>query len=333
MILNSNRQIIYVNKDLRREFRMLSEEDFLGLRPGERFGCIRADHGDDGCGSTKFCSVCGLANAVAQSENGERAENECHLLVRDGAALNLGVRTTPFELEGERYIFCVIHDIGETKTKKVLERIFLHDMQNTVGTLYSIRDLIDELSHDELKEIVLEEAEVLMDELQSYRLMIHAESRDLVVKPEPVELRGLVHGIVGSLKRMQDFLDQPVELDISDGLSLKTDRVLLERVLKNLIKNGFEAEAGRGTVRVAVCETNGSCCPGGGILCTVSNPAVMPEEVQRGIFGKSPGNKGGGRGWGTYSVRLLTEAYLRGRVDFRSSEGEGTVFEVRVPSL
>jgi len=333
MILNSNRQIIFVNKDLRSELRMLPEEEVIGLRPGESFGCIRAVHGEDGCGSTKFCSVCSLANAVAQSERGERAESECYLLVRNGEALNLGVKTTPFELDGERYIFCVIHDIGETKTKKVLERIFLHDMQNTIGTLYSIRDLIDELSHDELKEIVVEEAEVLMEELQSYRLMIHAESRELVVKPEPVKLRSLIHGIGGSLKRMQDFLDQPLEVDVPEGLTLNTDRILLERVLKNLIKNGFEAEKGRGKVRVTACETDGADFPGGGIQCTISNPTVMPEADQINIFRKIPGKKGGGRGWGTYSVRLLTEAYLRGRVSFRSSPDEGTVFEVTVPSL
>ncbi|MFW5768454.1 MAG: sensor histidine kinase [Spirochaetota bacterium] len=333
LILNSNRQIIFVNKDLPSELRMLPEEEVIGLRPGESFGCIRAVHGEHGCGSTKFCSVCRLADAIARSENGERVESECHLLVRNGESLNLGVKATPFELDGDRYVFCVIHDIGETKTKKVLERIFLHDMQNTVGTLYSIRDLIDELSHEELKEIVVEEAEVLMEELQSYRLMIHAESRELVVKPEPVEIGGLLRGIVESLKRMQDFKDQPVEVDVPEGLSLNTDRILLERILKNLIKNGFEAEKGRGKVRVKVYETDGAHFPGGGLRCTVSNPTVMPEADQINIFRKIPGNKGGGRGWGTYSVRLLTEAYLRGRVDFCSSEGEGTIFEVTVPSF
>jgi hypothetical protein len=330
LILNEHRQIVFVNKDLRTELRMLPEEEVIGLRPGETFGCIRAAHGEDGCGSTRFCSVCGLADAVMKSEGGDRVRSECHILVRSGESLNLEVITIPFDFEGARYIFCVIHDIGETKTKKILERIFLHDMQNTIGTLYSIRDLVDELSHEELKEIVLEEAEVLMDELQSYRLMIHAESRELFVKPELMEIRGLIDGIVESLKRMQDFTDQPVEIRISDGLSLTTDRILLERILKNLIKNGFEAEAGRGTVLVGACEAaEGSL--GEGIRFTVSNPTVMPEEVQLTIFQKSSGGRGGGHGWGTYSVRLLTEAYLRGRVGFRSTPEEGTVFELFVP--
>ena len=351
IILNSNRQIVFVNKDLREEFGLLPEEGVIGLRPGDSFGCIRAVHGEDGCGSTKFCSVCGLANAVAQSENGSRSQKECHLLVRNGEALNLEVTTTPFDFEGERYIFCVIHDIGETKTKKILERIFLHDLQNTVGTLYSIRELLDELSHEELKGIVLEEAEILMDELQSYRLMIHAESRELVVKPEPVEIRGLVGGIVESLKRMQDFKDQPVVVDIPDGLSLNTDRVLLERTLKNLIKNAFEAEEGRGTVRIGARGSGGPDFDGeatpadevagngpanGGVLSPgvrfiVSNPSVMPKDVRHAVFRKSPGNKGGGHGWGTYSVRLLAEAYLRGRVSFRSTPEAGTEFELFVP--
>jgi signal transduction histidine kinase len=38
-----------------------------------------------------------------------------------------------------------------------------------------------------------------------------------------------------------------------------------------------------------------------------------------------------GRGLGLYSVRLLTEKYLKGTVAFESDPDQGTVFEVFLP--
>jgi sensor histidine kinase regulating citrate/malate metabolism len=38
-----------------------------------------------------------------------------------------------------------------------------------------------------------------------------------------------------------------------------------------------------------------------------------------------------GRGLGTYSMKLFGETYLGGKVDFTSSESEGTTFHLRLP--
>ncbi len=58
----------------------------------------------------------------------------------------------------------------------------------------------------------------------------------------------------------------------------------------------------------------------------------MPREVQLQIFQRSFSTKGLGRGLGTYSVRLLTERYLKGSVSFTSSAEFGTTFRVRCPA-
>ena len=58
----------------------------------------------------------------------------------------------------------------------------------------------------------------------------------------------------------------------------------------------------------------------------------MPEAVQCQMFQRSFTTKiGDGHGIGTYSVKLLTEMYLRGTVEFRSTKAEGTTFIVRLP--
>ena len=61
------------------------------------------------------------------------------------------------------------------------------------------------------------------------------------------------------------------------------------------------------------------------------NAAVMPPEVQRQVFARSFSTKGSGRGLGTYSIKLISEKYLRGRVAFDSDTLQGTRFTVCFP--
>lgn len=67
------------------------------------------------------------------------------------------------------------------------------------------------------------------------------------------------------------------------------------------------------------------------IVFWVHNPSVIPLEVQLQLFQRSFSTKGLGRGIGTYSVKLLTEKYLGGKVYFKSNEDEGTTFYVELP--
>jgi sensor histidine kinase regulating citrate/malate metabolism len=46
---------------------------------------------------------------------------------------------------------------------------------------------------------------------------------------------------------------------------------------------------------------------------------LIPKDVQLQLFQRSFSTKGMGRGWGTYSIRLLTERYLgAGLISFRT---------------
>jgi sensor histidine kinase regulating citrate/malate metabolism len=60
----------------------------------------------------------------------------------------------------------------------------------------------------------------------------------------------------------------------------------------------------------------------------VRNDTIIPENVKMQLFQRSFSTKGQGRGIGTYSIKLLTENYLKGKVSFISNETERTVFSV-----
>jgi signal transduction histidine kinase len=57
----------------------------------------------------------------------------------------------------------------------------------------------------------------------------------------------------------------------------------------------------------------------------------MSEAVRLQIFNRSFSTKGPGRGLGTYSVKLLTEQYLGGKVGFTTDPKQGTTFQVTIP--
>lgn len=63
----------------------------------------------------------------------------------------------------------------------------------------------------------------------------------------------------------------------------------------------------------------------------MNNVGVMPQDVQSHVFTRSYSTKGAGRGLGTYSIKLITETFLRGEAGFESTAGGGTTFTVRLP--
>ena len=98
------------------------------------------------------------------------------------------------------------------------------------------------------------------------------------------------------------------------------------RVLGNMLKNGLEATAQGQTVTMDCLDQ------GQEVVFAVHNPAVIPEEVQLQVFQRSFSTKGQpGRGIGTYSMKLLGEQYLGGKVAFVSRSPEGTTFTLTLP--
>jgi sensor histidine kinase regulating citrate/malate metabolism len=60
------------------------------------------------------------------------------------------------------------------------------------------------------------------------------------------------------------------------------------------------------------------------------NPTYMTEETKLQVFQRSFSTKGINRGLGTYSMKLLGERYLKGKVGFTSDEKNGTHFFIRL---
>jgi signal transduction histidine kinase len=112
----------------------------------------------------------------------------------------------------------------------------------------------------------------------------------------------------------------------SADITIITDRHLLNRILGNMIKNAIEAIKHGETIKIGCRNLNDDT-----IEFRVHNPGHIQQQNQLQIFRRSFSTKGNGRGLGTYSIKLLGERYLGGKVSFTSSLEKGTTFSLKLP--
>jgi len=227
-------------------------------------------------------------------------------------------------------VFSVV-DISNEKRRKMLERIFFHDVINTAGCIKGLADLMlqTDAADSEIKEMTAmlgESADQLLEEISAQVQLSAAESGDLKAEHKPVQASELITQVIRQFHSYRIAKDRNIVADpAADNFVFVSDPVLLRRVLINLVKNALEASASGQTITLGA-EMNGAS-----VSFTVRNQAVMPPAVQLQIFSRSFSTKGSGRGVGTYSIKLLTEKYLHGKVTFVSEAVAGTRFTVTFP--
>jgi signal transduction histidine kinase len=330
IVVNEHRQIVFANERL---LDLLSPEQrqagVLGRRPGEVLGCVHAFENCEGCGTTESCSLCGAVNAMLAGLHGDARVEECRIARANGEALDLRVWSTPLALDGEPFTVLTALDISHEKRRQALERIFLHDIGNVASGLKWYTELLERGAPDKNREFQAALGQLsreLLDEIDGQRTLVRAESGELVLTPELLGTRQLLQEAVELYSHHPVSHERHLCLDPdAEDIAVTSDRALLSRVLCNLIKNALEACRAGQTVTV------GCSRPGDDIEFWVHNPGVMPRAVQLQIFQRSFSTKGAGRGLGTYSIKLLTERYLRGRVSFTSTPDQGTTFKVHYP--
>jgi signal transduction histidine kinase len=335
IVLNRERQIVACNSSFLGIAGKADAEELLGARPGEAAYCLYRGDGPGGCGTGQRCVECGAVNAVvACLESGRPVTRECRLQTTaeaDGGALDVVVRASIVTIRDRDFVVVALRDISGEKRRQVLERVFFHDVLNTATGIYSLAWLLNDTEQDaeqeaEAKQDLLHLSQQISDEIAAQRQLLAAERGELKLKVADVSVSEVLDKVIAAYRRHNVARGRELQLGPAPTVSIETDATVLQRVIGNLVKNALEATPEGEAARVWAEEHPGE------IIFRVANPAVMPESVQRQIFQRSFTTKGGeGRGIGTHSVKLFTERYLGGEVDFTSMEPDGTVFSVTLP--
>ncbi|PKP36642.1 MAG: histidine kinase [Bacteroidetes bacterium HGW-Bacteroidetes-14] len=330
-VIDSNRQLVYANEGLLSLLGEKSMEAILGNRLGEAISCVHSKEEPYGCGTSKACAYCGLVNAVLESQNtGSKSTKECRISSNIEGKIqswDLNVTVFPIVLSDITYHVITILDISDEKRRLALEKIFFHDILNSAGGLNGLLTILKEASDpEESRELIDLSEEVsrdILEEIILHKQIKAAETGDLKVKIELINSMEILESSIIKIKSHESVKNKAIVVsEDSSEVDFETDRILLQRILINLIKNALESTKPNGSVIAGIKET------GDKIRFWIRNEEVMPAEIQMQIFQRSFSTKGSDRGIGTYSIKLLAENYLKGKVDFSSNESEGTIFWV-----
>ena len=330
LILNRQRQVVFCNTHWAQLVGAKDRRELYGRRVGETMGCVNSKL-SGGCGASDGCAFCGALQATLTTTQQDKPDLREAQFLRGHPpeAMDILVRTTPLTLDGERFTIVALTDISHLKRRRALERIFFHDLLNTVASMRLISDLLVHTKPDKLQDMagrVGHGVRRLMEEISSQRDLMAAEGNDLAVRPLEVRSLELLKEVVEDYKELAT--PRKCRLAVNDAaqdLIFRVDITILSRVIGNMIKNAIEASSD-GDVITAGCKGEDST-----VTFWVNNRAFIPKDVQLQLFKRSFSTKGLGRGLGTYSMLLLTEKYLKGHVSFTSTQDQGTTFTVAVP--
>jgi nitrogen-specific signal transduction histidine kinase len=334
MIVNEERQAVFLNQAFIKSFGIKNIENAMGSRPGEIIKCIHSQDFIHGCGTSQACRYCGAVYAVLQSlKTKKKISNEARITSNiDGKLISfdLNITAQPISLKGKKFVMVFFSDISNQKRQDLLETTFLHDLLNMLTVVIGFIEIFPReglnAQQNQYFTKIKNYVQILIQEFLAQRDLIAAEKSELTIDLKNQNSLKILEETIELIKYQNVADKKKIELDDnSASLMIQTDVRLLTRILLNLLKNALEASNSGESVKIGCNFSNET------ISFWVKNSVVMTEDVKSQIFQRSFSTKGPGRGVGTYSVKLLTERYLGGKVDFQSSKEEGTVFYVHLP--
>ncbi|MCX6169079.1 MAG: HAMP domain-containing sensor histidine kinase [Ignavibacteriales bacterium] len=334
-IINKNRQIITLNSKALKGFNSQNYQSIFGKRFGEAINCIHIHDNLPGCGTTKFCSECGVAKGIKISNNSQQTtEEECRLTVDSNGSnisYDLLVRTQQIEIFNSHYSMVAIRDISNEKRREALERIFFHDILNTAGAVNGLAELLHDVDNEEDKteftSVLKDTSRQLINEIIFQRELRSAEDGVLIPAFRKTTINETLNDVYDLYKNHELSKGKILSIEEQEeDVNFFTDSTLLIRSLGNLFKNSLEASEKNDLIRISASLDSPD------ILFNIYNEKVIPNRIQLQLFQRSFSTKQSkGRGIGLYSVKLIVEQYLKGKVSFVSNDSMKTIFTIRLP--
>jgi signal transduction histidine kinase len=176
----------------------------------------------------------------------------------------------------------------------------------------------------------LEESDRVIEILNTLMDISEAETGTMALRREPIDLNDLIRQSVELYEDLADERGVEIRTNVPATLAAEVDRNRMRQVLANLIDNAVKYTAAGGVVEIAAHRDNGDA------VVTVSDTGVgIPADELPRIWDRLyRGDKSRttrGLGLGLSLVKAIVAAH-GGNVGVQSRPGEGSTFELRLPS-
>jgi PAS domain S-box-containing protein len=263
------------------------------------------------------------------------------LYIRKDGSLVWGNRTVaPIQDSFGRmqYVIGIVEDITEKRQAELfredVERIIRHDLKTPLSGVINIPHLLlddDNLTAEQrsLLELVAASGRRMLHQINASLELYKIESGIYRFEACACDPARLVRENVSLLCTILDigterFLVRD-STSLGPGRELKTDPLLLDIVLMNLLRNAVEASDPGAPVAVDLR------VDGGEYAIAITNSRPVPPEIRDRFFDKFvTAGKPGGTGLGTYSAALMVKA-VGGAIAMETSEAKGTRVTVSLP--
>jgi signal transduction histidine kinase len=222
----------------------------------------------------------------------------------------------------------VIRDIADEIYRNKLERIFFHDLLNISTGIAQLLSLVNGNTENfkRYEKLLTELAEEMLEEIGSQRDLLGAEQGSVHVRWQTVNSLEIIDFVIELLTKKDVAKNKIMKVDeSSESVNFKTDKRLIRRIIVNMVKNALEASEEGETVLLKSSSRDNKA------LIEVHNNACIPEDIRTQVFNRSFSTRGCGRGLGAYSMKILSENYLQGKIYFTSTPEEGTSFFAEYP--
>ncbi len=199
-----------------------------------------------------------------------------------------------------------------------------HEIKNPLNSLALLFELLEKKSPPELSPQISRGK----GEIQKIGAVVDRFSeliKPLTLKREKFSLNDLIREEINSLQTLARERQVAIEVQAPEAVQVEGDRMLLARVVHNLVKNALEASAGGQKVTVTAGLRKQA------VILSVKDEGrgIDPGQTEK-IFEPFVSFKETGLGVGLYLVRKIVETH-HGKIYLRSRPGAGTEFIVELP--
>jgi two-component system, OmpR family, phosphate regulon sensor histidine kinase PhoR len=283
----------------------------------------------------------GVLEAIAAVARGDAVHETRMPLRREGQEQVFQVTVSQ---QGAGLALCVFRDITDEEKAGALRRDFVANVSHELRTpLTALMGFIETLKHaarddpkarDMFLGIMETEAGRMNRLVRDLLQLSRVEAEERVRPREAVELRGLLEGVISSLRGVAEKTGDRVELS-GEPVTVPGDHDQLVQVFTNLVENALKYGASGQVVRVSLTPEE-----------TVRGPAVRVEVADEGE-GIDPvhlprlterfyrvdthrSREMGGTGLGLAIVKHIVSRH-RGWLRIESEKGRGSRFQVVLP--